>query len=256
LEEKDRMRQEIIRKYDQKARILREIQIERDDRQRKENERQRMLTQRRKDHQNEMSRLDRESEQKMNQYRSQVEDQVKARQQRIQVEQNRLITLRNKIEGDHQMHKREIQQRREAYLADFRRKQDVLNQEVLDAKRRRDDLLARLKQMQSDHHQMKLDHQNRVDVLNAEINRLQRALADLEREYENERNNIIANGEAELEQLRRQIEEYEQIIRDHNNKDRELNAEEIERQCDELFGNQAPIEFRPAKNSELDKRIA
>lgn len=103
---------------------------------------------------------------------------------------------------------------------------------------------------------MKLDHQRRVDELNQEINRLQRALADLEREYENEKNNIIANGEAELEQLRRQIEEYEQIIRDHNNKDRELNAEEIERQCDELFGNQAPIEFRPAKGSELDKRIA
>lgn len=50
LQEKDRMRQEIIRKYDQKARILREIQVEKDDRQRKENERQRMLTQRRKDH--------------------------------------------------------------------------------------------------------------------------------------------------------------------------------------------------------------
>lgn len=78
----------------------------------------------------------------------------------------------------------------------------------------------------------------------------------MERDYENRKNKIIADGEAELEALQRQIEEYEQIIRDHNNKDRELNAEEIERQCDELFGNQAPIEFRPAKNSELDRRIA
>ncbi len=45
------------------------------------------------------------------------------------------------------------------------------------------------------------------------------------------------------------------MIRDHNNKDRELNSEEIERQCDELFGNQSPIEFRPQKGNELDRRI-
>jgi len=46
------------------------------------------------------------------------------------------------------------------------------------------------------------------------------------------------------------------MIRDHNNKDRELNSEEIERQCDELFGAQAPIEFRAQKGNELDKKIA
>lgn len=45
--EKDRRRQEIIRKYDQKDRILRELQYEKEERQRKEIERQRMLAQRR-----------------------------------------------------------------------------------------------------------------------------------------------------------------------------------------------------------------
>jgi hypothetical protein len=69
-----------------------------------------------------MARLDRESEIKMSQYRSQVEDVVKAKQQRIQIESNRLMNLRNKIEADHQQHKRDLQQRREAFLVDFRRR--------------------------------------------------------------------------------------------------------------------------------------
>lgn len=46
------------------------------------------------------------------------------------------------------------------------------------------------------------------------------------------------------------------MIREHNSKDRELNAEEIERQCDELFGTIPPIKFVPQKGNELDKRIA
>lgn len=61
-EEKDRRRQEVIKKYDQKARILRELQFEKEERQRKEIERQRMLSQRRQDHANEQQRLDRESQ--------------------------------------------------------------------------------------------------------------------------------------------------------------------------------------------------
>jgi hypothetical protein len=59
--EKDRKRQEIIRKYDQKARILKELQIEKEERKRKDLERQRMLAQRRSDHAAEMQRLDKEN---------------------------------------------------------------------------------------------------------------------------------------------------------------------------------------------------
>jgi len=81
-------------------------------------------------------------------------------------------------------------------------------------------------------------------------------MMELERQFEREKNEIIANGEAELDDIRRQIEEYEQIIRAHNSKDRELDSDEIERQCDELFGHQAPIEFRAQKGNELDRRIA
>lgn len=254
--EKDRKRQEIIRRHDQKARILKELQLEKEDRHRREIERQRMLAQRRKDHADEQARLDRESQHKMNQYRNQIEEMVNQRQNRIISEQNRLINLRNKIEGDHQQHKRELQQRREAFLAEFRRQKGILEHEIEEARRRRDDAQRRLNQTKEELQQQRLEHQQRVNELNGEIQRMQEALVELERQYENEKNDIIANGEAELEELRRQIEEYEQMIRDHNNKDRELNAEEIERQCDELFGNQAPIEFRPQKGNELDKRIA
>lgn len=254
--EKDRRRQEIIRKHDQKARILRELQLEKEDRVRKEVDRQRMLAQRRQDHADEQARLDRESQHKMNQYRNQIEDMVNQRQNKIKSEQNRLINLRNKIEGDHQQHKRELQQRREAFLAEFRRQKGILENEIEEARRKRDEAQRRLNQTKEELHQQRMEHKRRVSELNGEIERMQQALIELERQYEQERNEIIANGEAEIEDLRRQIEEYEQIIRNHNNKDRELNSEEIERQCDELFGNQAPIEFRPQKGNELDKRIA
>jgi len=90
--------------------------------------------------------------------------------------------------------------------------------------------------------------------LEGERDNLINILEELERGYQREKASIIKNGEDELDMLRRQIAEYEQIIRD--NQDRELNAEEIERQCDELFGNEAPIKFKPQKGSELDARIA
>lgn len=68
--------------------------------------------------------------------------------------------------------------------------------------------------------------------------------------YELIRLNLINWSEAELEWIRRKIEEYEQMLRDHQ--DNVLDAAEIERQCDELFGQGAPIKFRPQKNNEID----
>lgn len=99
-----------------------------------------------------MARLDRESQIRMNQYRNQMEDLVNQRQQKIKNEQNRLINLRNKIEGDHQQHKRELQQRREAFLAEFRRQKEILEREIDEARRRRDESLQKLQQAKEDLH--------------------------------------------------------------------------------------------------------
>jgi len=113
--------------------------MEKEDRQRREIERQHMLAQRRTDHANEMQRLDHESQMKMNQYRNQIEDLVNQRQQKIKNEVNRLLNLRNKIEGEHQQHKLELQQKREAFLAEFRRQKEILEREIDEAKHRRDE---------------------------------------------------------------------------------------------------------------------
>lgn len=80
----------------------------------------------------------------MNQYRNQVEDLVNQRQQRIKNEQSRLINLRNKIEGDHQQHKRELQQNREMFLAEYRRQKEILEREIDEAKRIRDENMQKL----------------------------------------------------------------------------------------------------------------
>jgi hypothetical protein len=81
-------------------------------------------------------------------------------------------------------------------------------------------------------------------------------LIELESQYEYDKNRIINEGEDTLDELRRQIAEYLKIIEDAKNQDRELNAEEIERQCDELFGNYTPIPFKAKKGNELDSKIA
>jgi hypothetical protein len=62
---------------------------------------------------------------------------------------------------------------------------------------------------------------------------------------------------AELEYIKRKIEEYEQFIKDNEERETgELNAEEIERQCDQLFGAAPPVRFKAQKNNELERRIA
>lgn len=102
--------------------------------------------------------------------------------------------------------------------------------------------------------QQTLEHQQEIARLNEEIRRLNFELQDLEANYLDEKAEIIKNGEYDLEELRRRIAEYEKIIND--NQSRELNAEEIERQCDELFGQFAPIKFKAQKNNEIDQKIA
>lgn len=56
--EREMKRRELIRKYDQKPKIFRELELEKQERLRREQERQRMLTQRRNDHTRTEQKLD------------------------------------------------------------------------------------------------------------------------------------------------------------------------------------------------------
>lgn len=62
----------------------------------------------------------------MKTYQKDVETEIEKRQQRVKLEQNRLNELERNIEGEHQQFKLDLQRRREAFLDDFRRKNDVL----------------------------------------------------------------------------------------------------------------------------------
>jgi len=71
--EKDQRRIEIRSKYDQKARILRELALEKEERKRKEAERQRLLVSRRQEHQNTETRLEQEHQTRMSHYKREID---------------------------------------------------------------------------------------------------------------------------------------------------------------------------------------
>jgi hypothetical protein len=200
-------------KYDQKARIMQELALEKEQRKQAELERQRFLANRRNENANCERRLDQESEARMTKYKAEIDAIINARQLKIDLEKQRLFALDNKIESEQQQHKADIKQQTEAFLADYRYKKQVLEQELMEAKQLRDRNQTELNQTKEELRLQREDHARRVKKLEAEQARLKQALIDLEIQYENERNEIINNGEADLESLRRQIEEYEEIIR-------------------------------------------
>lgn len=170
----------------------------------------------------------------MNDYKRNIDTMVNNRQTAINNEWARLRSLETNIQAEHQRFIEDLNSKRDSFLANHRKQYEQVQRELNDAKKLRDRNIEREAELRNRLNQLRQEHRREVDRLNAEIQRLKRALQDLEKDYLNQRDQIITDGENELEQLRRQIAEYERMIGD--NQHRELNQEEIERQCDELFG--------------------
>lgn len=136
--ERDLRRRELIRKYDQKDKILREIAKEQDERRKREAERLKYLNQRRIDHQKNESRLDQETQLRMTNYRREVDTAVNTRQNNINNEWTRLKTLNTTIENEHQRFKEDLNQKRDTFLANYRKQYDILQRELNDALNQRD----------------------------------------------------------------------------------------------------------------------
>ena len=178
---KDMKRKEIIMKYDQKAKILKELALEKEQRNLIELERQRFLNNRRVENANNERRLDQESKARMAKYKSEIDYIIDQRQQRIKNEQVRLFGLDNKIESAQKRHKAEIKQQTEDFLADYRYKKQVLQRELMDAKQLRDRNQAELNQTKEDLRLQREEHARKIKQMEAEQARLKQALIELER---------------------------------------------------------------------------
>ena len=79
-----------------------------------------------------------------------------------------------------------------------------------------------------------------------------REVAEYINSNEKYRYEVIAGSEAVLEELRRRYRRAEQIIQEEALRGKALNQQEIERQCDQLFGQSAPILFIPRSGNKLE----
>jgi hypothetical protein len=94
-----------------------------------------------------------------------------------------------------------------------------------------------------------------MENLRNQQTRIKQERVEHDQETEKNRLSIIEESEAILEELRRRIIRSEQIIQEEASRGKELNQEEIERQCDQLFGQGPPIQFIPRKGNALDQRM-
>ena len=94
-----------------------------------------------------------------------------------------------------------------------------------------------------------------MENLKNQQNRIKQERVEHDQDTEKNRLSIIEESEAILEELRRRIIRSEQIIQEEASRGKELNQEEIERQCDQLFGQGPPIQFIPRKGNALDQRM-
>lgn len=167
--EKRMKRKEIILKFDQKAKILRELQLESEERDRAEIERQKFLAHRRRENEQNERRLDQESASRIQRHEAEVKKLVGDRQDKIDQERKRLQQLEMKIEGEQREHKLKLQRDTENFLADYSYKKQILESEINDAKLQRTKAQNELNFTKAELQKQRDEHARKVKAMQEEI---------------------------------------------------------------------------------------
>lgn len=96
------------------------------------------MASRRHEHQNNEARLEQEHQTRMSNYKREIDNAIAQRQLNIQNEWSRLRNWESQINTEHERHTSDLNAKRDAFLANYRRQMEILQRELNEARNHRD----------------------------------------------------------------------------------------------------------------------
>jgi len=94
----------------------------------------------------------------MSNYKRDIDNLVAQRQHNIQNEWSRLRNLESQIENEQERHVNDLNQRRDAFLASYRRQSEQLQRELQEARQHRDNNQREVNRLKAEIQKLRHDH--------------------------------------------------------------------------------------------------